>query len=240
MSEKNFDQIARHYDHALPAHIAEHYLNKRVRYIVENCSPGLALDVGCGTGVLAGRLARAGFEVTGLDPSQGMLDVMAESQPQVEGVRGDGAALPFEDGSFDLTLTVAALHHIADPDAVRRTLIEMARVTKPGGQLVVWDHNPRNPYWKSLMARVPQDDGSERLISEAEIDRGLREGGAEILSSQQLGLVPEFVPARLLGLTASCERVAERTPLVRRFCAHNVVLARGGQPGARPVRRPSA
>lgn len=226
MSEENFDLIAEHYDEALPAHVVEHYLAKRVAYITENCAPGKALDVGCGTGVLAGRLSRSGFTVTGIDPSQGMLDVMAESEPAVSGVRGDGASLPFEDGSFDVALTVAALHHIADPDAVRRTLVEMARVTRVGGRLVIWDHNPRNPYWQNLMARVPQDDGSERLVSEAEIEAGLRAGGAKILSSRQLGLVPDFVPPAMLGAAAAVESVAERAPLVRRLCAHNVVLAR--------------
>ncbi len=80
-------------------------------------------------------------------------------------------------GSFDLVLTVAALHHIADPVAVRATLAEMVRVCRPGGRIVVWDHNPRNPDWKLLMARVPQDDGTERLIGEREVLDGIRSGG---------------------------------------------------------------
>jgi SAM-dependent methyltransferase len=156
-----------------------------------------------------------------------MLDVMAETEPAVSGVRGDGARLPFGDSEFDLVTTVAALHHIAEPAAVHATLKEMARVTRPGGRIVVWDHNPRNPYWRSLMKRVPQDDGSERLIPEAEVLGGLRDGGAEILSSDQLGLVPEFVPPSLLAAMKRGERLAERTPGLRRLCAHNVVLARG-------------
>jgi SAM-dependent methyltransferase len=226
MSEENFDRIAEHYDESLPAHVVRHYLDKRVAFIVDRCPRGRALDVGCGTGVLAGRLVKAGYRVTGLDPSQGMLDVMAEAEPEVSGVRGEGDSLPFDDASFDVVTTVAALHHIAEPDAVRGTLREMARVTRPGGRIVVWDHNPRNPYWRSLMGRVPQDDGSERLIGEEEVVRGLRDGGAEILSSQQLGLVPDFVPPSLLGAMKRGERLAERTPGLRRLCAHNVVLAR--------------
>ena len=226
MSEENFDRIAEEYDESLPPHVVKHYLDKRVAYILDNCPRGKALDVGCGTGVLAGRLASAGYVVTGLDPSQGMLDVMAETEPEVTGVRGDGAGLPFGDDEFDLVTTVAALHHIAEPGAVHATLKEMARVTRPGGRIVVWDHNPRNPYWRSLMKRVPQDDGSERLIPEAEVLDGLRAGGAEILSSDQLGLVPEFVPPSLLGAMQRGERLAERTPGLRRLCAHNVVLAR--------------
>lgn len=226
MSEENFDRIAEEYDESLPPHVVEHYLDKRVRLIAALQTPGRqGLDVGCGTGVLAQRLAARGFEMTGLDPSEGMLEVLAEHAPDVRAVRGYGTELPFEDASFDLVLTVAALHHIADEAAVRTTLVEMVRVTRPGGRLVVWDHNPRNPYWKRLMARVPQDDGSERLIPEEEVVSGLRAGGAVQISSQQLGLVPDFAPPRLLGVARTIERIAERTPAVRRLCAHNVVVA---------------
>jgi len=225
MTEETFDRIAHEYDHALPEHVVEHYLDKRVRYLVERCTRGRALDVGCGTGVLAGRLAGAGFEVTGVDPSQGMLDVLADTHEAVRGVRGDGTALPFEDGVFDLSLTVAALHHVADPAAVQQTLVEMVRVVRPGGRIVVWDHNPRNPYWRILMAKVPQDDGSERLVSEEEIVEGIRRGGAEVIGADQLGLVPDFVPPSLLGAARVAERVVEKVPGLRRLCAHNVILA---------------
>jgi SAM-dependent methyltransferase len=225
MTDETFDRIAHEYDEALPPHVTEHYLAKRVRYILEKCPTGRGLDVGCGTGTLAGRLAASGLDMTGLDPSQGMLDVLEETHPGVRGVRGSGTQLPFEDRSFDLAITVAALHHVADPEDVRKTLVEMVRVLRPGGRIVIWDHNPRNPYWKHLMARVPQDDGSERLVPEEEIVGGLEEGGAEILGADQLGLVPDFVPPSLLGLARAAERVTERTPGLRRLCAHNVILA---------------
>ena len=75
------------------------------------------------------------------------------------------------------------------------------------------------------MARVPQDTGEERLISERELTHGLRAAGATIVLSRQLGLVPDFTPPKLLGLAAAIERGFERTPGVRRLAAHNVVLA---------------
>ena len=125
---------------------------------------------------------------------------MADTASAVERVRGDGSDLPFEDETFDVAITVAALHHVADPADVRATLMEMVRVLRPGGRIVVWDHNPRNPYWKNLMARVPQDDGSERLVPEEEIVGGLEAGGGAVVGTSQLGLVPEFVPPSLIGL----------------------------------------
>jgi len=225
MSERNFDRIATDYDESLPAHVVEHYLGKRAAFVAGSCPPGAGLDVGCGTGVLAARLADRGFTMTGLDPSQGMLDVMAADHPEVDAVRGSGDELPFPDASFDLVLTVAALHHIAAPAAVRATLAEMVRVCRPGGRIVVWDHNPANPYWKLLMARVPQDDGSERLVPAAEVLDGLVAGGGLPLYSLRLGFVPDFVPPAILPAAARAEAIVERTPLLNRLCAHNVVVA---------------
>jgi ubiquinone/menaquinone biosynthesis C-methylase UbiE len=225
MSDSNFDRIADAYDDSLPAHVVEHYLDKRARFVIAHCPRGTALDVGCGTGALAARLADAGYEMTGVDPSEGMLRVLERRSSRVRAVKGSGTALEFPDDSFDLVYCVAVMHHIAAADDVRRTLAEMVRVAKPGGRVLIWDHNPRNPYWRLLMARVPQDTGEERLIGADELLDGLVAAGAEPVLVARLGMVPDFTPRALIGAAAAAERVAEVTPLVRGICAHNVVLA---------------
>jgi SAM-dependent methyltransferase len=226
MSSSHFDEIAGAYDESLPPHVVEHYLRKRTAFVVAHCPRGTGLDVGCGTGVLAERLTLAGYEMTGVDPSEGMLDILRARTDSVRAHCASGTALPFEGDSFDLVLTVAVLHHVADPVEVRQTLAEMVRVARPGGRVLVWDHNPRNPYWGRLMAKVPQDTGEERLIPEEEVLDGLRAGGAEIELSEQLGMVPDFTPRAIIAAASAAERLVERTPLVRRLSAHNVVLAR--------------
>jgi SAM-dependent methyltransferase len=225
VSDTHFDAIAAIYDESLPAHVVEHYLRKRTAFVVAAGPPGATLDVGCGTGALAERLAERGYEMVGIDPSDGMLEILRARCPAVQAIQASGTALPFADDSFDLVLTVATLHHVADPDAVSQTLAEMVRVSKPGGRILIWDHNPRNPYWTHLMARVPQDTGEERLIGEREIFAGLNAAGARIVAAQQLGLVPDFTPPALLRPVAVLERAFERTSLARRFAAHNVILA---------------
>jgi SAM-dependent methyltransferase len=240
----HFDSIAGVYDESLPRHVVEHYLDKRVRFVLDHCPPGRGLDVGCGTGALAARLRAAGYEMTGLDPSDGMLDVLRSRAPDVRAVTGSGSSLPFPDDSFDLVVSVAVMHHVADADEVRKTLAEMVRVARPFGKILVWDHNPRNPYWRLLMGRVPQDTGEERLIPERELLDGLRAAGAGILLSRRLGMVPDFVPRAAVRAAAVAERAVERAPLLRRLAAHNVVLATKGPPGALPLserpRRPAA
>jgi len=228
----HFDHIAAVYDSSLPPHVVEHYLRKRAAFVLGLGPAGSVLDVGCGTGALARRLAGLGYQVTGVDPSEGMLQVMREHSPEISAVRASGTELPFQDDSFDVVLSVATFHHIADPDAVRATLAEMTRASRPGGRILIWDHNPRNPYWWRLMARVPQDTGEERLISAQELVQGLIAAGAQVLSVRQLGMVPDFTPRAALLATAAFERLFERTPVLQRYAAHNVVVATKHRRGA--------
>ena len=114
MSSSHFDEIAADYDASLPAHVVEHYLQKRVAFVLAHCPRGRALDVGCGTGALAARLTEAGYDMVGIDPSDGMLDVLRHRAPAIEAARAVGTAIPFPDDSFDLVVSVAVMHHIAD------------------------------------------------------------------------------------------------------------------------------
>src|SRR3982074_258684 len=95
--------------------------------------------------------------------------VRARERGLVGTFAGVTTALPFADNSFDLALTVATLHHLETPERVATTVQEMARVVKRGGFVVLWDHNPANPYWPILMKRVPQDSGDEHLVPLAEL-----------------------------------------------------------------------
>ena len=221
-----YDRIAVHYDAAIPEHVANHYLRKRVALVDRLVPPGaLLLDVGCGTGTFAAALRRAGYRVCGVDASTGML-AQLRAGGRGTPVAGGGERLPFTSGAFDLAITVATLHHIADPAQVARTLAEMCRVVRRGGYIVAWDHNPKNPYWPLLMARVPQDTGEERLVPQEEIVAGFAAAGATDVRAQRSGLVPDFTPPALLSLAELAETLVERTPGLNVFCAHNVVMAR--------------
>ncbi len=223
----HFDAIAEDYDESIPAHVMEHYHSKRLA-VIRSLAPrqGRVLDVGCGTGTLLERVRQSDFEVHGVDPSAGMLRVLTNRCPGARAAVADGTGLPFRDATFDLVYCVAVLHHVIDPVAVSATLREMVRVTAPGGHVLVWDHNPRNPYWPYLMKRVPQDHGDERLVAEHEIVDALQTSGAQLVSSSQRGLVPDFAPRSLVKAFAGLERVVESVPVLRRLCAHNVVIAR--------------
>lgn len=100
--------------------------------------PRTVLDVGCGAADVAlalvhdARMRGAAIAVTCLDRSAAMLELAqraAAAVPEIGVVRGDGAALPFPDRSFDVVLCTLALHHF-DDRAARATLREMRRVAR--------------------------------------------------------------------------------------------------------------
>ena len=96
------------------------------------------LDVGCGDGALALELARRGAIATGLDTDPAMI-AAARQRARIEGfplrlVDGQAEKLPFDDAAFDIVLAVTVLCFVRDAG---QAIMEMARVLKPGGRLVI-------------------------------------------------------------------------------------------------------
>ena len=220
-----FDRIAHLYDESLPRHVVRHYLEKRAACLRSLFRPGdRLLDVGCGTGTLALHLRSLGLRVVGLDASHAML--AAQRAAAWPASRASADRIPFPDATFDGAYCVAVLHHLVEPRLVAGAIHEMIRVTRPGGAVVIWDHNPLNPYWPLLMRRVPQDDGSERLVPLREITAVLGRHPALEVDWHRSGFIPDFLPPSLLPLGRRLESLLEAAPVVKWFAAHNVVIAR--------------
>lgn len=115
-----------------------------------------ALDVGTGTGNYACELARLGLQVVGRDPSEAMLAKARAKGCAVTWEQGSAEHLPYEDGRFDLVLSVTALEFMANAE---RALDEMWRVTARGGRLVVGTLN-RASAWGELYAELARDEDS--------------------------------------------------------------------------------
>ncbi len=97
---------------------------------------GDVLEVGCGTGLILGRIAGPGVRAVGLDLSAGMLGRCLERGLSV--VQATATHIPFADRTFDLVYSFKVLSHVPDIVAALR---EMARVTRPGGHLVLEFYN---------------------------------------------------------------------------------------------------
>ena len=128
------------------------------------------LDVGCGPGETDSFLEGAFGSLHGVDLSAPMIERAAERNPWAGySSYGAGEPLPYAEGSFDLSFAICVFHHV--PPAERPSLLrEMRRVTRPGGVVAIFEHNPWNPLTRKAVRDCPFDEGVE-LISRSEARR---------------------------------------------------------------------
>lgn len=140
------------------------------------------LEVGCGTGLILDRVAKVARTAVGMDLSAGMLARSIERRLRV--VQAEATALPFADGSFDLTCSFKVLSHVPRLD---RALAEMARVTRPGGRVFAELYNRHSIRWLARLAR-----GGDRVAPGVDDDQvfvrfyALREMRAALPASLRL------------------------------------------------------
>lgn len=161
-------------------------LAAQVRDFVRPRGDERALDVGCGAGALALALAPLVAEVVGVDRVPELLVLARERAPaNATFVEGDATALALEDGSFDLAGTLRTLHHVDRPE---RVVAELARVTRPGGHVLVVDQlAPEDPAEAAALDRFEhaRDPGHARLLPEAELLALCGANGLELVRARR-------------------------------------------------------
>jgi ubiquinone/menaquinone biosynthesis C-methylase UbiE len=174
-------------------------------------SGDLVLDVAAGTGHAARQLAGSARAVVALDATEAMLargqaQAAAESCDNVLFMRGDAAALPFLDGSFDVVVSRFAAHHFQRPEAV---VAEMVRCTRPGGHValvdLVADEDLGVAEEQNRLERL-RDPSHTRMLAAIEIQALLTEAGLEAVDvatrSLQRPLLPWLEQAQTPAQTA--------------------------------------
>jgi len=115
------------------------------------------LEAGCGTGLVLGRLASVAREAHGFDLSLGMVEKARARGLSV--TMGSVTQVPFRDDSFDFVCSFKVLAHVPD---IQRALAELARVTRPGGTLVLEFYNPLSLRYLAKRIAGPQRISEER------------------------------------------------------------------------------
>lgn len=174
--------------------VASHSAEGALAALIELCAPKPtddALDLACGPGIVTCSVAPHVKSIRGQDIVPAMLERAAARGASL-GLRnvsfdqGDSNALPYADGSFDLVLTRFSFHHLLDP---LRTLLEMRRVCKDGGRVVVADVAPSvetNARYDAF-ERI-RDPSHTHALNEPELLALFAAAGLPIVRTQRHGL----------------------------------------------------
>ena len=140
------------------------------------------LDVACGPGILAAHLAADAGSIIGVDLVPEMLE-RARRECDERGLEnalfleGTAESLPFPEAAFDAVVSRLALHHLPDPNAALR---EMARVTRPGGRVVIADLRGADDRLEAALhdaLETLRDPSHVRVLPRAELRLGLEAAG---------------------------------------------------------------
>jgi SAM-dependent methyltransferase len=165
-----------------------------------------ALDVGCGIGLTDRHLAGRFRVLTGTDVSSGVLETAARENPGVHYELAERGQLPFDDGAFHLVFAVCVVQVVPHEERPR-FVAELARVARPDGLVVVFEHNPLNPLTRLVVHRC-EFGGDARMLGMVEAERLLNENDVTPVDRGFLLLFPSR-RKRVLAL----ERALRRLPL---------------------------
>jgi 2-polyprenyl-3-methyl-5-hydroxy-6-metoxy-1,4-benzoquinol methylase len=184
----------------------------------------IVLDAGCGVGGVTGALVARGAHVVALDIGP-QLAATTRSRHHCEAVVGTLTALGFGADTFDVVVSSEAIEHTPDPD---RSVVELYRVLKPGGHLVVSTPNRlwQAPVRAASAIGLRPYDGYENFVSPARLRRVLESAGGEVVEHRGIHLWP-FQIRPLRGASRWVDRFGgPLLPLMINQCIHCVKPSR--------------
>jgi SAM-dependent methyltransferase len=184
-----------------PEYFAEYKIAELRRLAgVPTIEPAKIIDFGSGIGnsIPYFRKYFASAEVTCADVSPRSLELSRSRFPGSERfLLIEASAIPAPDRSFDIAFSACVFHHIAHDEHVA-WLKELRRVTKNGGLVAIFEHNPLNPLTVRAVNTCPFDVNA-RLIRARELCFRLREAGWRNVSTHYHLFFPRpLAPLRVL------------------------------------------
>lgn len=140
------------------------------------------LDIGCGTGNYLKALNQLGFTFHGVDPSQQMLQQAKHNNPTNTLIEAAAEQLPFPDLYYDAAIGILTIHHWQDK---LQGLIEVNRVLKPNGKLLLFSFSPQQimGYWLHHYFPAMIQQCSLTTLPEAQMELLLRQSGFKTIQS---------------------------------------------------------
>lgn len=184
------------------------FIEKPIGDLLRSHGSSAVLDLGCGNGSFSVFMAKAGFNVTGLDHSSSGIQIAREKHPSVDFSQYDVTQpLPSEyHGSFDAVVSAEVIEHLLLP---RRLMEAALTALKPGGLFILT--TPYHGYWKNLSLALTnkfdshwhplRDYGHIKFFSKTTILALFKEFGLKEIEFQTVGRIPALARSMIVSAT---------------------------------------
>lgn len=234
------------YDLVIDQQVYKYYITKKSESIKNwYAKNSIILDVGCGTGAYTISLADKCKLVVGVDTSTKMINRALSKAKRLRldntgFVLGDVTHLPFRDKIFDLVLSVNLFHHIGIEKIIERGILEKIRCTKHGKHVLLYELNPNSLGWsKNTIPKlirgfvftiffpfrqrvIDHDEKGTKILNMLHLVKGIKQ--IKICLTTVGGFIPPFCPKFLFKSFVLLENILERTPILRRYGAHMLIV----------------
>lgn len=152
-------------NHKLYDKVRPDFVVKAVSALVNGCqlkTGSKVIELASGTGKFTKSIADKGYDITAVEPSEGMNDSFRENFPQIPLLEGSSYSIPLPDKQADAVLIAQAYHWFADHNSLK----ELSRVLKPGGFLgLIWNYDdienlPETNWQKRITSKIWSFDGN--------------------------------------------------------------------------------
>lgn len=192
------------------------------------------LEAGCGSGEGLAVLKGHGRVLVGLDTSENAI-ARTLSHEGLSAVRGDNAAMPFPEDTFDLVFNSGVIEHYKYPENLRH-IEEMSRVAKPGGYVII---NVPNSlcFWyiaaKNILSLIGKwEFGYEESYTPHRLRKTAEEAGLEVIRETGFLAIPPFATNRTellpVGIRKRLSRIEKHLPMKQYYCYSVCVVCRKG------------
>jgi demethylmenaquinone methyltransferase/2-methoxy-6-polyprenyl-1,4-benzoquinol methylase len=163
-ARKFYKYFSKVYDRINPIFYSQKMLEKVVE-MAELSDGDIVLEVGCGTGFttygISKKVLQENIFAVDLTPEQ--MKKAIDRLPNVNYLRCDAENLPFKDDTFDASISAGSIEYWPNP---KKGISEMARVTKPGGRVVILaPRKPSNPVVRRFAESVMLFPSTQQCIS---------------------------------------------------------------------------
>ena len=183
-----YDQIGSGYNKSRQA---DSYLTHRLIDLLSLNFNGTYLDIGCGTGNYTHALADLGFRMIGMDPSIQMLTQAKQRPSIIEWSLGRAENTGIRANEMDGVIATLTLHHW---DSLTQGFMEMKRILKPGGRMVIFTSTPEQMrgYWLNHYFPKMMEDSCKQMPTLQHVEESLESAALSVIQTEQYFVKPDL------------------------------------------------